>query len=216
MEFIALKTSIFKAKYPPNFMQTIARGAEAVITKNGNEIIKERIPKGYRIKEIDEKLRKHRTKTEISILREARRCGVKTPQIIDEQKFSIKMDFIDGIKVRDCLEKDITKISTKIGDGIAKLHDMNIIHGDLTTSNMLLKDEDVYFIDFGLSFHSERAEDKANDLYLLKEALDSTHIKISKKAWEIILNTYKSHYSNAESVINTFKKIEKRRRYKGD
>ncbi len=191
----------------------IACGAEAVITKQGSEVIKERIPKGYRIKEIDERLRKQRTKTEISILREARRAGVLTPQILDEDRFKIKMEFIDGIKVRDCLNLDVCK---QIGENVAKLHKMNIIHGDLTTSNMILKKKDLYFIDFGLSFHSERSEDKANDFYLLKEALESTHIEISKKAWEIILNTYKSHYTNAESIINTFKKIEKRRRYKGN
>ena len=40
----------------------INQGAEAVIESKGNEIIKKRINKSYRIKEIDEKIRKLRTK----------------------------------------------------------------------------------------------------------------------------------------------------------
>ncbi len=192
----------------------IARGAEAVITKNG-EITKERIKKGYRLEQLDIALRRKRNRAEASLLREARRAGVPVPQILAESDFSIKIEFMDGMKVKDALdEKNCKELAGKIAVSISKLHDKDIIHGDLTTSNMILKDNEIYFIDFGLGFFSEKTEDKATDLYLLHEALESTHFSVLEKAWETILNTYKEYYNGADKVIKTLAKIEKRGRYR--
>mgnify|MGYP001607177659 CR=1 FL=1 len=77
-------------------MQLIARGAEAVIYLKDGKLVKERVKKGYRLEEIDEALRKRRTRSEAKLLREARRAGADTPQITSEGAFTIEMDFING------------------------------------------------------------------------------------------------------------------------
>jgi len=142
------------------------------------------------------------------------------PNILEESEFSLKMDFIDGRKVKDVLnEKNYKYIGEKIAIEISKMHNNDIVHGDLTTSNMIFKGNEknnehhIYFIDFGLGFHSNKVEDKAIDLYLLHEALESTHFNILDSIWAIILKTYEKNYTNAEKVIKTLSSIEMRRRY---
>lgn len=195
-------------------MKIIAQGAEAVIRKENNEIVKERLSKGYRIKEIDDSLRKKRTRLEAKLIREARRAGVATPQIIEESRFSIKMDFIEGDRIKELVSrKNFKTIAKNIGESVALMHTYNIIHGDLTTSNMIQKGESVYFIDFGLGFFSGRAEDKATDLHVLKEAIQATHFDIADKFWPAVTKAYANNYTDSEKVIKALAKIEKRGRY---
>lgn len=194
----------------------LARGAEAVLylDKDGN-LVKERIEKGYRAPQLDKKLRSRRTRLEAKLLREARRAGVATPQVSDVGEDKITMEFVDGDRIRGFLnEENYEHLAKKIGVLIATLHQFDIIHGDLTTSNMILKNDELYLIDFGLGFISSKAEDKAVDLYLLYHALESTHWQIFKNMWRIILKTYNKHYEGAEKVIKTLFEIEKRGRYK--
>ncbi len=196
-------------------MEKIAQGAEAVLLKDNGNIVKERIKKGYRLPEIDEKIRKRRTKTEINLLRAARRAGVAVPGVIEESDFSLIIEFIDGNKVKDIINQDNAQsIGQQIGTAIGKLHTYDIIHGDLTTSNMIAKGNDVYFIDFGLGFQSKRIEDKAVDLYVLNEVLESTHNLIKEILWTIVLETYTKHFDEAKTVITTLQEIEKRGRYR--
>ncbi|MBI2076193.1 MAG: Kae1-associated serine/threonine protein kinase [Candidatus Aenigmarchaeota archaeon] len=199
----------------PSEGMIIARGAEAVINLENNQIIKERIRKGYRLTQLDETLRKKRNRNEASLLREARRAGVDVPQILDESEFSIKMEFIGGVKVKDAMnENNAEELAEKIAASVAKLHNKGIVHGDLTTSNMIIKGNNIFFIDFGLGFFSQKAEDMATDLYLLHEALESTHFSVMEKAWKTILNAYKEGFSGADKVIKTLAEIEKRGRYR--
>ncbi len=196
-------------------MKTIARGAEAVLYINEDgKLVKERVKKGYRLEEIDEALRKRRTRSEAKLLREARRAGVSTPQIISEGGFTIEMDFIEGQKIRDILDgRNAAKLCTLIGECIGKMHSFNIIHGDLTTSNMIFANGKTYFIDFGLGFQSARIEDKASDLRLLRQALESTHHETAEKAWRIILKAYQDNCEDAGRIMKTLQEIEKRGRY---
>jgi len=101
-----------------------------------------------------------------------------------------------------------------VGRLIGKLHSAGIIHGDLTTSNMIMKDGKLYFIDFGLGFFSRKLEDQGTDLKLLKEALKSTHFKIMDVCWKNILKGYRTEYPKAEMVLKRVEDIEKRARYK--
>ena len=159
-------------------------------------------------------MRKKRTRLEAKLIREARRAGVATPQIIEESRFSIKMDFIDGDRIKELVSrKNFKTIAKKIGESVALMHTYNIIHGDLTTSNMIQKDESVYFIDFGLGFFSGRAEDKATDLHVLKEAIQATHFDIAGKFWPAVTKAYANNYTGSEKVIKALAKIEKRGRY---
>lgn len=187
-------------------------------------LVKERIKKGYRVNQIDEKLRKERTSHEVKLLTDARTVGVATPQILHVDKASNKiiMEFISGERVKELLghaeREDIKKICEKIGSAIGRLHRANIIHGDLTTSNMLLHAETgkigkIYFIDFGLGGYSKRVEDKGVDLKLLHDAVKAAHYKILKLCWRNILIGYRKEYKNADEVIKKIEEIEGRARY---
>ena len=118
-----------------------------------------------------------------------------------------------GRKKNGKLKYKYEKFSKLIGEQVAKLHSNGIIHADLTTSNMLYADK-LYFIDFGLSFFSDKIEDKAVDLHLLKQALESKHFGVFDEAFKIILNTYKEKATDAEAVLERFEVVEKRGRYK--
>lgn len=205
-------------------MEIIYRGAESIIYLDEYEgkkvLVKERIKKDYRIEEIDQKLRKERTRREVNLLRRAREVGVSTPQIlyVDEKNHKIIMEFIDGIRIKEFLnsgkEDEIKKVCFEIGKLIGKLHSNKIVHGDLTTSNMILKDGKIYFIDFSLGNFSNRIEDYGVDLNLLYEAIRSTHFKILKICWDSIANGYKTELKDAEKVFKKMEEIEKRARYK--
>lgn len=192
----------------------ISRGAEAVIFKD-KDIVKERIPKAYRLKQIDEKLRKARTRREAKILNKLQEMRFPAPTLVDTDELSvIEMDFIKGPKIRDALDsRNHKKLCAEIGKKIAILHNAGIIHGDLTTSNMILAEE-VYFIDFGLSFFSDKVEDKAVDLHLLKQALESKHYKIWESCFKSAIAAYKKHADNSKEILARLEIVELRGRYK--
>ena len=178
-------------------------------------IIKDRIKKNYRIKQIDTKLRKFRTKREAKILEKLAAIDFPSPKLIKTEKQKITMENIKGDKLRDVLEKKkYQKLSREIGKKIAILHNNNIIHGDLTTSNMILEKE-IYFIDFGLSFFSHKTEDKAVDLHLLKQALESKHFRVWDKCFKAALQSYKKYAHNSKEILQRLEKVESRGRYKG-
>ena len=112
-------------------MEIIYRGAESIIyldTFDGQKVlVKERVRKGYRLAKIDEKLRKERTRKEVKLLTDARKLGVPTPTVIhaDFQHYKIIMEKIDGIRVKDFLNKEndakIRKVCFEIGRLIGKL-----------------------------------------------------------------------------------------------
>ncbi|MEI6850166.1 MAG: serine/threonine protein kinase, partial [archaeon] len=89
----------------------------------------------------------------------------------------------------------------------------NIIHGDLTTSNMIYSKNEVYFIDFGLGYESSNIEDKATDLHLIKQALEAKHFKYFEKLFNSILKGYKIS-KNYSLVVKRLEAVEKRGRYK--
>ncbi|MBW2986961.1 Kae1-associated serine/threonine protein kinase [Candidatus Woesearchaeota archaeon] len=201
-------------------MDIIGKGAEAVISKKKKDeaemVVKERIKKNYRIGEIDDALRKQRTRKEAKVL-ETLNQVIPSPRLlkVNEKENLIEMEFIEGPKVRDVLEKeDYIAISKTIGMQVAKMHKKNLIHGDLTTSNFILKDGKIFFIDFGLSFHSTKVEDKAVDLHLLKQALESKHYTVFEECFEAILNGYSIESDESEDVLKRFEQVEKRGRNK--
>ena len=198
-------------------MKLIAQGAESKLYLKEDKVIKDRFKKQYRIREIDEKLRKFRTKRESKILEKLSAINFPSPKLIEtDKKEKIIMEHIEGKLVKDILEKDYKALSKEIGEKTAGLHNQDMIHGDLTTSNMVLrnKDEKIYFIDFGLSFFSHKIEDKAVDLHLLKQALESKHYKVWEKSFKLVLENYKKAAKDANEIIKRLEKVEKRGRYK--
>jgi Kae1-associated kinase Bud32 len=198
--------------------QIIAQGAEAILIKQKSNLIKNRIKKSYRLEIIDNKLRKSRTKHEAKLLEKSLKL-IPVPKITkpNKDKNKITMHFIKGKKLSDWLDrlKNKEKICSQIGKNIAALHNHNIIHGDLTTSNMIFqtKTNKVYFIDFGLGFVSSRIEDKTVDLHLLRQALEAKHFKNWQALFQAVLKAYKS-YKDSNKVLQHLKKVESRGRYK--
>ncbi len=193
-------------------MEVIAQGAESKIILDNDKIIKKRIKKNYRIKELDTKLRKHRTRIESRILRKANKL-INTPELISVNDYSITMKYIKGEVLRDVIEKTNKKIIRRIGEMIAILHQNNIIHGDLTTSNIIISNNEPFIIDFGLSEIKESIEAKAVDLHVLKQAITSKHYRVANKVWNEIINGYKE-YDKSSEVLNRLIIVESRGKYK--
>jgi len=195
----------------------IQRGAEAILYLEKGRLVKERISKGYRIPELDRKIRRQRTKSEAKLMERSRLSDVPVPKVRVEDEFRLAMDHLEGSKLKDVLnqmsKKDREKVCGEMGRMIAGLHANGIMHGDLTTSNMILSKGRLFLIDFGLGKFSVKTEDQAVDLFLLYEALKSTHFRSLSECWKKIVNAY-SEYPKAKEVVQRMEKIKKRRRYK--
>lgn len=201
-------------------MKIMARGAEAVIystKEDGRDVIvKERVKKSYRLPEIDEELRKERTRKESRLLKESLRAGIGVPEVIgaDIEGAMIKMEAIGGRRLREAVEsmdkEGCRRVFVELGKAVAKLHEKGIAHGDLTTSNVILKGGIPYLIDFGLGSFTSRVEDFAMDLALLSDVLRSSHPRL--EVWEAFVDGYSSFLKSAQ-VLQRLGEIEKRGRY---
>jgi len=185
-------------------------------------IIKIRIPKKYRSPVLDEQIRSYRTVHEPQLIHEAKAAGVPTPLIymVNVTESSITMEYIEGQQVKQLLNK-VSKakrhdICVKIGESIAQLHSHGLIHGDLTTSNMILNPKGkLFFVDFGLGEKNGELEAQGVDLHLLKRALQSTHYLFWEECFQSVLCGYTSvlGVELAEKVYEKIREIEKRGRY---
>jgi TP53 regulating kinase-like protein len=205
------------------------RGAEADLYLDEwydrKVIIKMRVPKSYRHPKLDLKLRTSRTIREAEILHEAKKTSVPTPTIyfVDEKEAKLVIEYIDGIRIKEYFEKmnhvDLNRICQKIGMKIGLLHKAGLIHGDLTTSNMIItRDQKIFLIDFGLSFHSQDNEDRGVDIHLMKRALDSTHYKSANACMKSIINGYAKimKIDIMKKILARVNEIEDRGRYSNE
>ncbi len=189
-------------------LEKVYLGGEAEVRIYENVVEKIRKTKRYRHPKLDETLRKSRTKTEAKIISLARRQGVPTPIILDIEENKIVMERIKGKPVKEIMKPEISR---EIGRLVAKMHEVGIIHGDITPMNMILSDGKIYFVDFGLAFIDDRIEPKGVDLHVYFESL-----KASFDNWEELkmafIDGYKE-YEKADEVINRAEEIELRGRY---
>lgn len=186
------------------------RGAEAVVLIEADKVIKTRIKKDYRIKELDERLRTERTRAEAKIMSEARRLGVPTPIIYDVGRFDLIMEAIEGTPLKDVIDEEKARLA---GVLVGKLHGGGIIHGDLTTSNMLVKGDRIYLIDFGLAFYDELLESRGVDVHVFYQTLISSH-KEHERLMAAFAEGYRSSFRGADDVLERVREIEYRGRYK--
>ena len=195
--------------------EILYQGAEAKIYVSKymdfDIVKKHRLTKSYRIKEIDNRLISSRTKEEAKLIAEARACGVSVPIIydIDLIKGVISTQYLKGKRVKDIFNKindnSRKELCIKIGQSIAKLHNNDIIHGDITTSNMIFYEDKIHFIDFGLGEKNSEIEAKGVDLHVLMEAIESTHSKYSNY-FDYVLEGYKKDLK--DDAMPTIKKIQ--------
>jgi N6-L-threonylcarbamoyladenine synthase/protein kinase Bud32 len=185
------------------------QGAEATVTIKKEKVEKNRKTKQYRHKELDNRIRQERNKKETRILKKARQNGVNTPKVQETSETKLQMQKIEGKQLKQKADQK-PELVEKLANQVARLHSANIIHGDLTTSNAILTPENkIYLIDFGLAFHSERTEDKAVDIHLLKQVFNASH---TEKLWPKFKEKYRKEAN--EKVVEKVSEIEERARYK--
>jgi TP53 regulating kinase and related kinases len=194
----------------------ISQGAEAKIFLHNNNILKSRTPKSYRHPNLDQQIRTRRTRSESKILTKALQYKINVPKIIHTNKYDIQMQHIKGDRLSQTLnsypEKKQLSSMQKLGRQVAKLHANNIIHSDLTTSNVILSKEKIFLIDFGLSYISTKIEDKAVDLHLIKQALQAKHFQNADKLFQAFKKGYK--WQDSKKIIDRLIIVERRGRYK--
>ncbi|MCL7413816.1 MAG: Kae1-associated kinase Bud32 [ANME-2 cluster archaeon] len=187
----------------------LSMGAEATIELRDGMVIKKRLPKGYRLEALDNLIRRERTRTEARLTSESRRNGVPTPIIYDIEDFEITMQYIEGPKIKDIITP---LLSSDIGTVVGKLHAANIIHGDLTTSNMILHNGRIYLIDFGLAYYDSSVEAKGVDIHVLFQTYESTH-NDHEELISAFSAAYRQTFLGADAVLERVTQIERRGRY---
>jgi len=204
----------------------LKKGAEAslfLVDWHGRKVIvKARLPKRYRPAELDAAIRGYRTVHEPQLMHEAKRAGVATPTVfmVDVKNAAVTMEFVEGKQVKQVLgcmaQGERQELCFRIGELIGKLHGHGVIHGDLTTSNMILNGEGkVFLVDFGLGEKSMELEARGVDLHLLKRALQSTHYEFAEECFESVMKGYAAVSGVEESgkVLGKVREIERRGRY---
>jgi TP53 regulating kinase-like protein len=96
------------------------------------------------------------------------------------------------------------------------MHRHGVIHGDLTTSNMILDLEGkIFLVDFGLGEKSTEVEARGVDLHLMKRALQSTHYQFAEECFRKVMAGYSAVLGgeDAEKVSEKIREIERRGRY---
>ncbi|RSN75093.1 KEOPS complex kinase/ATPase Bud32 [Candidatus Methanodesulfokora washburnensis] len=196
----------------------LSSGAEAVIYLEelmGRKLIRKVRPrKGYRIRELDEKLRINRTKKEAKLIHTARMGGVNAPAVIDVHEDQLIMEFIEGKRLDILLKENEGsegRVMRELGEQVAKMHNSGVVHNDLTVVNIIVGGK-VYIIDFGLGEFSRSLEDRAVDIFVLIKSL-----KASVPEKEEIIKDFFSGYSmlsGYEDVLKRVREVEKRGRYR--
>ncbi len=194
-------------------MEIIAEGAEAIIYKlDENTILKRRLEKTYRLKEIDDKLRKFRNKREYKVLTKLQELKINAPKPIKiyDKETQFEMELINGNTLKNVLNQELLN---EAFNNIINLHKNNITHGDLTTLNMIEKEKQVFLIDFGLADFTNKIEDKAVDLNLFFTCIKNEHPKFFNEK-DRLTNIYKKQINRGEEIIKRLINIEHRGRNK--
>jgi TP53 regulating kinase and related kinases len=207
-------------------LQPLHRGAEADLFLSQlppwKVVVKRRIRKAYRHEELDAKIRKERTVRESSAIRDARTAGAKTPSILglDLERFSIIMTFVDGLVARDAVDTmpDSRRLPLleELGRQVGFLHSAGIVHGDLTTSNIILPEGGrPFIIDFGMATKSSEPEDRGTDLHLLQRSLIATHSLDASSSFKRVAKGYRESAGDkiAASSLRKATEIARRGRY---
>jgi len=200
----------------------LKRGAEAEIHRTEflgrAAVAKSRVPKGYRLPALDEELRRARIRMETRLMAEARAAGVAVPVLydIDLAKNEIIMEYVEGPTAKEVLEAggpSAHRVAKEIGRTVGRLHRAGIVHGDLTTSNVIVRERRVLVIDFSLGGKDESVESRGVDLHLLREALTSAHARAASYYRDVLAGYREVAGAPAKDAIAKVKEIESRGRY---
>ncbi len=208
--------------------RVIYRGAEADLMRGRwcgfDAVFKFRRPFVYRLKVLDDAIRRQRTAHEAEMVHDAKRSGARTPLLyfVDTGNALIVMQWVEGRRLKEAVSSlhpdGLERVFAELGAEVARLHASGIMHGDLTTSNVLLdnnKKDDLTLIDFGLALRTTRLEDRAVDLRLVKETLTGAHSEVASKAFGALLEGYGGEVGagGLRAVTRQVAEIERRGRY---
>ena len=183
-------------------------------------VYKVRRPLRYRLPVLDEEIRRQRTLHEAEMIHQAKRAGVAAPYLydVDPPASTLVMEYVDGTRLKDVIASTAGvagEVFREFGRNVGLLHRAGIMHGDLTTANVVRRDGSLVFIDFGLSIRTERLEDHAVDLRLIKETLLGAHPQVAAAAMEAMNRGYAGvlGQSRSKAVFRQLQSIERRGRY---
>jgi Kae1-associated kinase Bud32 len=216
-------TSLGEAKAPRGTL--LYKGAEADVIKSKwcglDAVYKVRKMLPYRLPVLDSEIRRQRTLHEAEMISSAKKAGVLAPYLyfVDLLDATLVMEYVRGGRMKDLVtsvpEEEAAALFEQLGADVARLHSAGIMHGDLTTANVVKRGERLVFLDFGLSVHSSRVEDYAVDLRLIKETIVGAHSKIAEPALSSLLRGYGRVVGEVrqKAVIRQLRAIERRGRY---
>ena len=181
--------------------------------------VRKRLP--YRLPLLDSEIRRQRTIHEAEMIGYAKKAGVSSPFLyfVDPANATLVMEFIDGGRMKDLVstipQDSARTLFEQFGADVARLHAAGIMHGDLTTANVVKRGGELVFLDFGLSVHSSRIEDHAVDLRLIKETIVGAHSDVSQLALASLAEGYRkvAGGSRSRAVFRQLGAIERRGRY---
>jgi len=178
----------------------------------------------YRHPTLNKKLTRQRLGMEVKGMMKARKLGIRTPTVllVDTETNSIIMDRVEGITVKDWLrkgkytEEELGRVLSAIGTQVAAMHDGSLVHGDLTTSNIIIREPslELTFIDFGLSFNTvaqNGPEDKGVDLYVMERAFLNAHAD-KPGLFDKALEAYSQKTNQWKSTFKRYSEVRMRGR----
>ncbi|KAF2126929.1 kinase-like protein, partial [Dothidotthia symphoricarpi CBS 119687] len=230
----------------------ITQGAEALVYKTTfltphiPVVVKYRPPKPYRHPTLDRRLTKQRLLAEARSLVRVKKEGVNVPGVLgaDPEAGWLVLEFVEGKTVRKVLDgwaeehakedgggeesngsgkEEMLDLMRRVGREVGKLHNLGVCHGDLTTSNIMLRTPSppstppprpaghIYLIDFGLTTSTIADEDRAVDLYVLERAFAATH-PAAEPLFQEVLSAYGGSYKGAKAVLRRLADVRLRGR----
>ena len=205
--------------------EVLTIGAESIIFKinqsGQNFLLKYRPKKPYLLDAIDESVRKLRTIRECKMITIARKLGVPTPAVyaLDKTNHALLMEYIKGRQLKEIVDevskKKLEMMCNKFGYLIALLHQGNVIHGDPTTSNVIVDNQSqLWLVDFGLSEMNATIEMKGVDLHLIHRAFETTHWNFQEIMLKKTLEGYTDMMGDAaKDILSRMAEIRERGRY---
>lgn len=221
-------------------LELIAQGAEALLLKtvilssDTECALKVRPSKAWRHPKLDKQLTRQRILAEARVLVKCNQKGLQVPAVLalDWEAGWLAMEWIDGRSVKEAIrsrpsgsEIELERLMHSIGVAIGILHSIGIVHGDLTTSNMMLRAQqtlndspllmqgEIVLIDFGLALQTTQEEDRAVDLYVLERAFGSTHPREEDRFGTVLIG-YAEAFKGAKATLRRLEDVRMRGRKK--
>ncbi len=188
-------------------------------------VLKRRVVKRYRYPDLDRKIRRQRTVTEARIMLKARKLNINVPRILDLDlgEYSIRMEYIEGINLRDLIKKGLKweNYYEEAGKIVGILHLSGIVHGDLTLTNFIVSKDGLFIIDFGLSSEIENISNRrsinilARDINVFLRNLEANFGERSSLLFDSFLRGYRAIIGSQleRSILREVRRIRSMARY---